>query len=135
VAISSAYYAPDVDARVPVEIFVFDRDQRIAENFRIVVVRGDDAALQRKGADDSTLSVVEFGDGAGTVTFEFFNLGKVRRVDEQQSTGRAHHGGEQDEQSKEDEPNQLQSANFYRRKMLVDDFHRGMQISFQCYRK
>src|SRR4029077_3402054 len=112
-----AYYAPDVDARVPVEIFVFDRDQRIAENFRIVVVRGDDAALQRKGADDSSLSVVEFGDGAGTVTFEFFNLGQVRRVDEQQSSGRAHRGGEQDEQSEEDEPNQLQSANFYRRKM------------------
>src|SRR5258708_31328911 len=73
VAISRAYDAPDVDARVPVEVFVFDRDKRIAENLRIVVVRGDDTALQRKGADHSALSAVEFGDRAGTVTLEFVN--------------------------------------------------------------
>src|ERR1700726_24506 len=123
IAISSAYDAPDVDTGVPIEIFVFDRDQGIAEYLRIVVIRSNDAALERKGADDSTLSVIEFGDGTGTVTFEFFDLGQVRRVDEQQSSGRAHPGGEQDEQPEEDDSDQLQSANFYRRKMLVDDFH------------
>src|SRR5258706_690382 len=127
VAIRSAYDTPDIDARVPVEVFIFDRDKRIAENLGIVVVRGDDAALQRKGADDPSLSVIEYGDGAGTVTFEFVDLGQVRRVDQQESGGRADRGGEQDEQSEEDESHQLQSANFYRRKMLVDDFHQRAQ--------
>ena len=85
IAIRRAYDAPEVDARVPVEILVFDRDQRVAENFRIIVIGGDDAALQREGADDSALSVIEFGDGAGAVTFEFFDLWQVRRVDQQQA--------------------------------------------------
>src|ERR1039458_8280884 len=114
---------------MPVEIFVLDRDQRIAENFRIIVIAGDDAALERKGADDSPLSVIEFGDRAGTVTFEFFDLGQVRRVDQQQPSGRAHCGGEQDEQSEQEESDQLPSANFYSRKMLVDDFHQREQVS------
>ena len=127
VAISSAYDAPDVDARVPVEIFVFDRDQGVAEHLRIIVIGGDHAALQRKRADDSTLSVVEFGDGTGTVTFEFFDLGQIRRVDEQQSSGRAHRGGEQRRAIRTGRSDQLQSANFYRRKMLVDDFHQRAQ--------
>ena len=92
IAIRRAYDAPDVDARVPVKILVFDRDQRIAENLRIVVIAGDDAALQREGADDSALSVVEFGDGTGTVTFELFNLGQAGRIHEQQSNGGADSG-------------------------------------------
>ncbi len=114
IAIRRACDAPEVDARVPVEILVFDRDQRIAQNFGIVVIGGDDAALQREGADDSPLSVIEFGDGTGTVTFELLDLGQVGRVDQQQPGGRAHRGGEQDEQSEQDESHQLPSANFYR---------------------
>ena len=122
VAIGRAYDAPDVDARVPVEILVFDRDQRVAKNFRIIVVGGDDAALQRESADDSALSVIEFGDGTGTVTLEFFDLRQVRRVDQQQPNRRAHGGREQDEQSEHDEPDQLPSTNFHRRKMFEDKF-------------
>src|SRR5450631_1120016 len=114
VAISRAYDAPEVDAGMPVEIFVFDRDQSIAENFWIVVIGGDDAALESKCADDSSLSVIEFGDGTGTVTFKLFDLGKVRRVDQQQTSGRAYGCGEQDEQSEQDDTYQFQSANFYR---------------------
>ena len=118
IAIGSTHDAPDVDARVPVEILVFDRDQRIAEDLRVVVIAGDDAALQRKGADNSALSVVQFGHGTGAITFELFDLGQVRRVDKQQARCRAHRGGEQDEQSEHDESDQLPSANLYRRKMF-----------------
>ena len=103
---------------MPVEILVFDRDQRIAEDLRVVVIAGDDAALQRKGADNSALSVVQFGHGTGAITFELFDLGQVRRVDKQQARRRAHRGSEQDEQSEHDESDQLPSANLYRRKMF-----------------
>ena len=140
VAIRRAYDAPDVDARVAVEILVFDRDQRVAENLRIIVIAGDDAALEREGADDFALSVIEFGDGTGTVTFEFFDLGQVGRIDEQQSNCGADSGREQDEQPEEDVSDQLPSGDFHRWKMLIDDFQgASFKISefrrFQCYRK
>jgi hypothetical protein len=41
-------------------------------------------------------------------------LGKVRRVDQQQTSGRAYGCGEQDEQSEQDEPDERSPANFYR---------------------
>jgi len=61
---------------VAVEILVFDGNKGVAEDIRVVVIGGDDAALQGKGADDTALSVVEFGDRTGTVAFELFDLGR-----------------------------------------------------------
>ena len=55
VAIGSSHNAPDVDAPVPVEIFVLDGDQGIAQDLRVVVVGSDHAALQREGANDAAL--------------------------------------------------------------------------------
>ena len=62
VAVSSAYDAPEVDARVTEEVFVFDRNQGITENFRVVVIAGDDATLESEGSNHASLSVVEFSD-------------------------------------------------------------------------
>src|SRR5271155_2082217 len=112
-----------------VEILVFNRDQRVAENFWMIVIGGDDAALKREGSDDSTLRVIEFGDGAGTILFKFFNLGQIRRIDQQQASCGAHGGGEQDEQSEQEASDQLPIANFYRRKMLENDFHGALTNS------
>ena len=74
IAIRRADDTPDVDARVAVEIFVFDRDQRIAEDFWIIIVGRNDAALKRKGADDSALAIIKFRDRARTITLEFIDL-------------------------------------------------------------
>ncbi len=102
IAIRRAHDPPDVDARVPVEILVFDRDQCVAQNLRIIVIGGDDAALQRERADDAALSVIEFGDRTRAIALQLFDLRQVRRIDQQQPGGRAHRGREQDEQSEQD---------------------------------
>ncbi len=48
VAVGRPRDAPDVDAPVPVEVLVFDRNQRLAQDFGIVVIAGDHPALQRE---------------------------------------------------------------------------------------
>jgi len=58
VPIGRAGDPPDVDAPVAVELFVFDREQRVTEHRRKIVVGRDDPALQGKGADDASLLVV-----------------------------------------------------------------------------
>ena len=119
VTVGGACDAPDVDARMPVEIFVFDRDQRVAENLRIILVRGNDAALQCERADDSSLPIVEFRDRTGTIAFEFLYLRQIRRIDQQKPAPSTHHDGKEDKQRKHDEANELSSASFYRRNRSV----------------
>ena len=80
------------------------------------------APTKGEGADDSALSIIEFGHRAGAVAFEFFDLWKVCRIYEKQSAGSAHRDGEQDEQPENNYSQDLPSANFYSRKMLIDDF-------------
>jgi hypothetical protein len=131
VAVGRAHDAPEVDAGVLVEVLIFDGDERVAEDLRIIVIGGNHATLQREGADDPTLSVIEFGDRTRSITFELFDLRDVRRVDQEQASGRTHRGREQDEYSKQDTSDELSSANLYAREMLINNFQRP---SFQRFR-
>ena len=62
VTVSSAGNAPYVDSPMAVELLVFDRDQRIAQDRRKIFVRCNDPSLQGERADDLSLVVVEFSD-------------------------------------------------------------------------
>ena len=83
VAIGRADDPPEIDAGVPVEIFVFNRNQRVAQHRREIVVADDHAALQRERSDDAAVIVVKFGDGTGPVSFQGVDLRQVGGVDEQ----------------------------------------------------
>ena len=98
VAIGCARNAPHVDAGVPVEIFVLDRDQGVTQDGREIVIAGNHSPLQSEGTDDASLIVVEFGSRAGPVMFELFHLRKIGRVDQQQAGSSADQAGEQHQQ-------------------------------------
>ena len=123
VAIRGADDAPEINSGVTVEIFVFDRDQRVAQHGRKIVVAGDHAALQRERSDHAVVIVVEFGDGTGAVGFERVDLRQVGRVDEQQSGRRADQDGDQHEQTEQHAADEPASADFHRRKIFVERFH------------
>jgi len=76
VAIRSSDDAPEIHAGVAVEILVFDGDQRVAQHRREIVITGDDAPLQGKRADDSPMTVIDFGDRTGTVSLERVTCGR-----------------------------------------------------------
>ena len=123
VAIGGAHDAPEIDSGVAIEIFVFDRDQRVAQDRREIVVARDHAALQRERADDAAVIVVEFGDRAGTVGFQSVDLRQVGRVDEQEAGSRAHQDGDQHEQTEQNAANQLAPTDFDRRESVVERLH------------
>jgi len=64
-----AGHAKDIDAPVGLEIFVFDRDDGLAQHGREAVVAHYFAALQREGADDAALAVVEIGSSGGCLLY------------------------------------------------------------------
>ena len=107
VAVSRPGDAPDIDAPVPVEVLVFDRNQSLAQDLRIVVITGHHPALQRERPDGASLIVVEFGDGTGAVMFELINLWQIGGVDEQQSGGRSHQSGDQHQQADDEAAHHL----------------------------
>ncbi len=123
VAIGGAHDAPEIDSGMFVEIFVFDRDQRIAQYGREIVVADDYAPLQRERSDHASVIVVEFGDGTGTVGFEGVDLRQVGGIDQQQTGSRSHQHGNQHEQAKQDAPDQPASADFYWWKIFVERLH------------
>ena len=97
IAIGRPYDAPNVDPPMPVEVFVFDRDQGIPENRGKVVIGSHHPSLQSEGADDASLVVVQLGDRARTIVLEFFHLGQARGVDQHQPGGSTHQGRNQEE--------------------------------------
>ena len=123
VAEGGADDAEKVDARVGVEILVFNRDERVAEHRRKVVVAGDYAALQGERSDDAALIVVKLSDGTGTVRLERVDLRKVGGVDEQQTGGGSDEDGNEDEEAEQDAADQLAAADFHFRKVIVEGFH------------
>ena len=86
--------AEDVDAPVRLEVLVFNGDDGLAQDGRKVVVADHDAALQREGADDAALAVVEIGGGRGAVVFKLVDLRQVDGVDEGEAGQRTGNGGQ-----------------------------------------
>src|SRR5581483_1333537 len=72
IAVRGADYPPDVNAGMRVEIFVFDRNQGIAQKLRVVSIGRDHPALKGKCSNRPILVVVKLRSGAGTIVFEFF---------------------------------------------------------------
>src|SRR5579859_1387215 len=110
-----------------VKIFVFDRDQRVAEHGREVVVGGHNPALQRERSDDAAVIVVEFGDRAGAVCLESVNLREISGVDEQQSGGGSDQRGNQHEESEQNAADESASADFHLGQIFVENLHVRMR--------
>ena len=87
--------AEDVDAPVGIEVLVFDGDDGLAKDRGEVVVVDDDALLEREGADDAALGVVEVGHGGGPVALEVVDLGQIDREDQHEAGQRAGDDGQQ----------------------------------------
>ena len=86
--------AEDIDAPVRLEVLVFNGDDGLAQDGRKAVVADHLAALQREGADDAALAVVEIGGGGGAVMLKFLNLRQIDGVDEGETGQRAGNGGQ-----------------------------------------
>src|SRR5581483_2904546 len=80
-----AGHAKYVDAPVRLEVFVFDRDHRLAQDRREVVIAYDDAALQSERTDQATLAVIEVSSRRGAIAFEIVDLRQIRRIDQRES--------------------------------------------------
>ena len=109
-----------------IKILVLDRNERVAQNLRIIVVRSDHAPLQRKSPNDPSRLVIELSNRAGPVVFQLFNLRKVGGVNEDEPGSRADKRSQQHQQSKERIPDNLPPANLNRRRMLDYNFHAGI---------
>ena len=86
--------AEDVDAPVRLEALVFNGDDGLAQDRGKVVVVDHDAALQREGADDAALLVVEIGGGGGAVALQVVNLRQIDGVDQREPGQRAGDDGQ-----------------------------------------
>ena len=128
VAIGRAHDAHEIDPGVAIEIFVFDRDQRVPQDGREIVVTRDHAALQRERADHPAVVVVELGDRAGAVRFESVDLRQVGGVDEQEAGSRTHQHGDQHEQTEQNAANQPAPADFDRREIFVKRLHQEIKV-------
>ena len=128
VAIRRAENAPDIDAPVSIEIFVFDGNEGVAKDGRVIVVGSDHAALKGEGTDDAAMVVVEFGDGAGAVVFEIVDLREVGGIDEKKAHGSADQGGKEGEEAEEHAADELSAFDFNRRMILVKRTHRRIVL-------
>ena len=86
--------AKNVDAPVRLKALVFNRDHGLAQHRRKVVIVDHYAPLQRKGADDATLLVIEIGGGRRLIAFQVVNLGQIDGVDQHEPAQRAGNHGQ-----------------------------------------
>jgi len=110
---------------VAVKILVFDRDQRVTQDLRVVIISSDDPALQGERAYYAPLVVVEVGGGTGAIVLEFLNLREVGGVDEKKADRGANQRGDENQQDKDNGADVLPSGGLYRRKLFVDGLHGG----------
>src|SRR4051812_40684500 len=125
VVIHGAGNAPEIDAPVAVEIFIFDGDQSVAQDFGDVVVLHGDPSLQREGTDDLSLVVVKFGGSAGSITLKFTDLWKISRVNDEEPGQRAHQGSRDDQQRKYDAAHEFLSRKAHGRQVGIQVFNHG----------
>ena len=98
------------------EILVFDGDDGLAQHGREAFVADDLAALEREGADDAALAVVEIGGGRGAVLLELLDLREIDGVDEGEAGERARCGSENEQRGQRRAASQLAAAMFGERR-------------------
>src|ERR1035437_1665539 len=81
------------------EALVFNGDHSLTEHRGKVVIIDHYAPLQRKGADDASLLVVEFGGGGGVIAFQVVNLRQIDGVDQHEPAQRAGNHSESEQSS------------------------------------
>ena len=123
VAIGSPHDPKEIDAGMPVKIFVFNRNQRVPQDGREIVIARDHAPLQRERSDHTPAIIVEFGDGTGPVCLQRIDLRKVGGVDQQKPSSRSYKDCNQHEQTEEHAAHQPAPADFHRWKSFVKRFH------------
>ena len=102
--------AQHVDAPVRLEALVFNGDDGLAQHRGKVVVVDHLAALQRKGADDAALAVVEIGGGGGAVALQIVNLGQIDGVDQREAGQRAGNDGQEQQDDQRELAGELAAA-------------------------
>jgi hypothetical protein len=79
-----AGHAEDIDAPVRLEVLVFDGDHRLAQNGRKSVIAHDNAPLQGKGAEESSVAVIEVRCGGRAVVLKIIDLRQVSGIDQRE---------------------------------------------------
>src|SRR6185369_11573797 len=103
VAVSSPDSSPQIDAKMLLEVLVFCRNDGVAQDFREVVVAGDNAPLQSERTNNLSLVVVEFSDGAGPVAFKLGHFRKIRGINQEDSRKSTDYRSQR-HQHREDDP-------------------------------
>ncbi len=105
------------------KILVLNRNQRVSENARKVVVGHDDAALQGERSYDAVLVVVKLGHGTGAVVLQFLHLGQPGGVHQQTARRGPHGDRQQHEDSEQHSPDQLFAPNLDRGQVFEESLH------------
>ena len=108
---------------MPIEVFIFNRNQSIAQHRWIVVVGSHNPPLQGERPDDAPLIIVKLGRGAWPEVLELFNLREISGVHEQKADSCPHQSGDQEKQSEHHTTHQPALARFRRRRFLKQGFH------------
>src|SRR4029077_20657951 len=66
------------------KVLVFDGCHRVVENFGALLVRHQDAPLQRKASYKLAVIGIDLGDNRWAIRFERVNLRQVARINKQQ---------------------------------------------------
>src|SRR5205823_9300046 len=98
---------------VLLEVFVFNGNDCVPQDFGKIIVRSQDAPLQRKGADDLALIVIQLGDGTGAVVLQFADLRQVGGIDNQKTGQSSHQGRGQQQQAEDDPADQLSPTHMH----------------------
>src|SRR6185437_4464527 len=123
VAPGGACHAPEVDSPMALKILVFGGEDGVAQDLGDVVILGEHAALQGERANYTSLGVIKFGDSAGTVLFQFADLGQVSGVDDQKSHQGAGHGSGGYQQPDHHAANNFPSRQLKAREIRVRELH------------
>jgi hypothetical protein len=99
-----------VDAPMLFKMLIFDRRNRVVENFGTLLVSHQDATLQRKAADKLPVIGINFGNNCGAIRLERPNFGQVAGVDKQQPASRAKRNRAKQQKCQRHTVNQLPTA-------------------------
>ena len=110
VAVRRADDAPEIDSGMPVEVFVFNGNQRIPQDRSEIIVARDYSSLQGERSNHAPVIVIQLSDRTGTVRFQCLDLRQICGVDQQKPGGRSHQCRNQHQQAEQHRPTNLRPA-------------------------